>query len=158
MYHLLLQVVLKDVIPPEAVPRCQTAWLRLEEPPRADWAARRATRFGEILPSGEVSDNTDLGVMRTFFDVSGLCDAEEAYIDLVDNPITLPLMSRLCGHGGTELHSNQTDGHVTSAGGGGRVVPPDINPDGYTVWHRKSTQSNNTFNPQPAHPSSAFKF
>ena len=101
MYHLL-QVVLKDVIPPEAVPRCQAAWLRLEEPTRADWAARRATRFGEILPNGEVSANTDLGVMRTFFDVSGLCDAEEAYIDLVDNPITLP---RCRGSAGTEGRS-----------------------------------------------------
>ena len=115
-------MVLKDVIPPEAIPRCQAAWLRLEQPTRADWETRRATRFGQILPSGEVSDDTDLGAMRTFFDVPGLCDAEEAYIDLVDNPVTLPLMSRLCGHGGAELHSNQTDGHVTSAGGTGRVV------------------------------------
>ena len=89
------------VIPAEAIPRCQQTWLELEQPARASFDAARS----------EAKQN---GIEhRTFFDVGNLCNAEDAFIDLVDNPVTLPLMSLLCGHGGTTLERNQTVRHPT---------------------------------------------
>ena len=113
-------VVIHDVIPRDKLRACQTAWLRLEEPARAAFETSRA--------DAEASGGSTIPM--TFYSVDKLCDTEDAFIDIMDNPLTLPLMSMLCGHGGTVLENNQTDGVVRSNGGSGRVVPPDINPDG----------------------------
>ena len=118
-------VVIHDAIPKDKIAACQVAWLRLEP------ASRQA--FEESVAEAEGSDQ----IPMTFYGVDGLCEAEDAFIDLMDNPRTLPLMALLCGHGDPTLMKNQTDGVVRSAAGnGGRIVPPDRNPDGYCCWHR----------------------
>lgn len=68
---------------------------------------------------------------RTFFDVEKLYDADDAFLEIIDSPQTLPLLSLLCGGGGESLEYNATYGQVRFGGQGGRVVPPDINPEGY---------------------------
>ena len=73
---------------------------------------------------------------RTFFDVEKLYDADDAFLEIIDSPQTLPLLSLLCGGGGESLEYNATYGQVRFGGQGGRVVPPDINPEGYCGWHR----------------------
>ena len=75
-------------------------------------------------------------IYRTFFDVEKLYDDDDAFVDLIDNEAMLPLLSLICGGGGTSLEYNATYGSLRFGGQGGRVVPPDINPEGYCPWHR----------------------
>jgi hypothetical protein len=61
------------------------------------------------------------------------------FLDLIDHPKLLPLLSEVCGCGGLldgVPAESPYHGVVRTGGMSGRVVPSEANEQGYLSWHR----------------------
>jgi hypothetical protein len=93
---------------------------------------------------------------RTFFDIRNLLTLDDVFIDMVDSPAVVPLLSRVTGNyqalePDRKLSSGGSDGCMWVGGMGGRVVPSEGNADGYTRWHRDKPSSYANGNPSYRH-------
>lgn len=85
-----------------------------------------------------------------FFDLPNLLSEDDVFLDILDSPAVVPLMSRVCGaphalEPDSEVASAGYTGCMRSGGMGGRVVPP--NEHGYTRWHQDHPQPDDAANP-----------
>jgi hypothetical protein len=68
-----------------------------------------------------------------------VCTRTVAFLDLIDHPRLLPLLSEVCGCGGLldgVPAESPYHGVVRTGGMSGRVVPSEANEQGYLSWHR----------------------
>jgi hypothetical protein len=75
--------ILHNVLTAEQLPRAQAAWVAAEEQAEAAW--REAGSAGE-------GQNT-----ATYFDIPNLLALDDVFIDMVDSPALVPLLSRVTG-------------------------------------------------------------
>ena len=153
--------VLHNVLTAEQLPRARAAWMAAEEEAAAAW--------------WENKDD------RTFFDIRNLLALDDVFIDMVDSPAVVPLLSRITGdYRALEpdrlLSSSGSNGCMWVGGMGGRIVPSEGNADGCefpasnlpllviygcdpesllvktdTRWHRDKPSSYATDNPSYRH-------
>lgn len=135
--------ILHNVLTAVQLSRAQAAWSAAEEKIRPVWEA-------DALGGGQ--DKTD----RTFFDIPNLLALDDVFIDLVDSPAVVPLLSRITGNHlaldpSRTLASAAADGCMRVDNMGGRIVPSEGNAMGYTRWHRDKSSSVATDNPSYRH-------
>ena len=79
-------VFLRDVLPPEMLPRAQAAWTAAEERAQAEWEAKMAAGADGLTQQDQ-----------RFFDLPNLLSEDDVFIDMVDSPALVPVLSRLTG-------------------------------------------------------------
>ena len=131
--------ILHGVIPAEALPRAQAAWTAAQEQAEAAWEANTL---------GENQNKAD----RSFFDISNVLALDDVFIDMIDSPAVVPLLSRVTGNPralspDSTIAAAASDGCMWVGGMGGRIVPSEGNADGYTKWHRRAVTPRT-----PCHP------
>ena len=110
-----------DVLAPAQLARAQAAWQQRQPAVQEEWEAKGR-------PDG-------------FFDIPNLLELDDAFIDLVDSPKIVPMMSRVTGFEAAldpdrSVGSASTTGCMRVGGMSGRVVPTlEPGEDGYTWWH-----------------------
>ena len=134
--------ILHGVIPAEALPRAQAAWTAAQEQAEAAWEANAL---------GENQNKAD----RSFFDISNVLALDDVFIDMIDSPAVVPLLSRVTGNPRaldpeSTIAAAASDGCMWVGGMGGRIVPSEGNADGYTKWHRRAARHPSCR--QPPHP------
>lgn len=80
-----------------------------------------------------------------------LLSCDDIFIDLVDSPKLVPLLSMVAGRGGLDpgdsIGSSGYHGTMRVGGMVGRVVPSEDNDEGYTRWHHDHPQPDDPDNP-----------
>ena len=115
-----------DVLEPAQLARAQAAWQQRQPAVQEEWE-------GKGRPDG-------------FFDIPNLLELDDAFIDLVDSPKIVPMMSRVTGFEAAldpdrSVGSASTTGCMRVGGMSGRVVPTlEPGEDGYTWWHNDMAQ------------------
>ena len=110
-----------NVLSPEQLSRAQAAWAGAQPAVQEEWEAKGR-------PDG-------------FFDIPNLLELDDVFIDLIDSPTIVPMMSRVTGFEAAldpeqSVGSASTTGCMRVGGMSGRVVPKlDPEADGYTWWH-----------------------
>lgn len=158
--------VFPGVLEGEALARTQEAWLRAEAPERARWDAARAEKLrlhgdaarppdadspiahyagfeasGRLLANGTAPYDNGKSYPMSTFDLPALAGQDPIFLDILDSPKILPLLSQVCGAGGYERADESSadspyHGVVHCGGCSGRVVPSESNEEGYLTWHR----------------------
>ena len=129
--------VVPDVLSGDALQQAQSAWLRAQDQTQREWEA--AKQGG----SGRAADNlrfANRNVYRTFFDIPKLLEVDDVFVDIVDSPVLVPLLSRVAGNPRgldpeSSIAATSYDGTMRIGGMVGRVVPSVENENGYTRWH-----------------------
>lgn len=132
-------ILLRGVLSPENLPQAQAAWSAAQAKAEAAWMARR---------SGLEQSQ------QLYFDLRDLMALDDVFIDMIDSPALVPVMSRLCGT--PEALDPDKFSTVRAAGYtgcmrlgdmGGRIVPSDGDTDGYTRWHHDQPLPDDAANP-----------
>ena len=92
---------------------------------REEWEANRA--------SGKGLDQSQ----QLYFDLRNLMALDDVFIDMVDSPALVPVMSRIAGSPEAldpenSVHASNYTGCMRLGDMGGRIVPCDSDTDGYT--------------------------
>ena len=109
------------MLAPAQLARAQAAWQQRQPAVQEEWEAKGR-------PDG-------------FFDIPNLLELDDAFIDLVDSPKIVPMMSRVTGFEAAldpdrSVGSASTTGCMRVGGMSGRVVPTlEPGEDGFTWWH-----------------------
>ena len=119
--------ILHGVIPAHALPRAQAAWNAAQAQAEAAWE------------SGTVGKGQNKGE-RSFFDIRNVLALDDVFVDMIDSPAVVPLLSRITGNPraldpDSTIAAAGSDGCMWVGGMGGRIVPTEGNADGYTKWH-----------------------
>eukprot|EP01050_Picozoa_sp_SAG11_P013797 SAG11_NODE_1639_length_4533_cov_5.684484_3_plen_412_part_00 len=122
-------ILLRDLLPAETLARAQAAWTRAQERAEAAWQVKKGGDVGGLSPS-----------QRLYFDLPNLLAEDDSFIDMIDSPALVPLMSRITGvpdalDPARSIKEFGYSGCMRVDGMGGRVVPSDAGTDGYTRWH-----------------------
>ena len=151
--------VIPRVLEGEALERARAAWLRREAVARRKYEEERALappltaeeRLEAERRNPQSLFNSDgrpvtradgsavgHGAYRTFFDTDHLAEEDDVFVELIDSPKAVPLLSMVVGNGGLQKGEtyDRNYGTVRLRGISGRVVPPEGNSDGYCVWHQ----------------------
>ena len=88
---------MENVLDGKELRRAQVTWLRNQQVVEQRWKDGNAVRR---------DGRTDLG-FETYFDIPNLMNLDDVFIDLIDSPKLLPLLSTVCGRReGLEEHSS----------------------------------------------------
>jgi hypothetical protein len=136
--------ILHGVLTATQLQRAQAAWAVAERLAWKEWEG------------GRMAVGLNKADGRTFFDIPDLLESDDVFIDVLDSPAVVPLLSRITGdHHALDtaqtLSASATKGCMWAGGLGGRVVPSQGNEDGYTRWHRDKDSSSSTDNPSYRH-------
>ena len=85
-------LLIHNILPPDKIPRAQAAWTAAQERARDAWEARKA--------AGEMELSTTL-----YYDLPNLLAEDDVFIDMVDSPALVPVMSRSATHPRTTVWS-----------------------------------------------------
>ena len=107
-------VLVDSVLGPEQLDRAREAWNTAQVPIQRDWEARGR-------PDG-------------YFDIPNLLELDDVFVDMVDSPALLPLMSRVTGFDDRQ-DSGPVNGSTRVSKMTGRVVPSSSDAPSYTWWH-----------------------
>lgn len=107
-------VLVDRVLGPEQLHRAREAWNTARIPIQRDWEAR-----GQ--PDG-------------YFDIPNLLELDDVFVDMVDSPALLPLMSCVTGFADRQ-DSGAVNGSTRVSKMTGRVVPSSSDAPSYTWWH-----------------------
>lgn len=129
--------VVPSVLSGDALGRAQHAWMRAQDETQREWDEQRQGG------SGRGADNLrfeNRDVYRTFFDIPNLLEVDDVFLDMVDSPALVPLLSRVAGNPQgldpeSSIAATRYDGTMRVGGMVGRVVPSVDNENGYTRWH-----------------------
>ena len=120
--------LIPGIVEGEALARTQAAWLRAEAPERSRWDAARAEKLrmhgdtarpadadspiahykgfegsGRLLANGTAPYDNGVSYPASTFDIPKLITQDpEVFLELLDSPKLLPLLSQVCGAGGFE--------------------------------------------------------
>ena len=87
---------MEGVLAGEALRRAQAAWRSAQLPVEQRWAeGNPVSRDGRA----------DLD-FATYFDIPELMSVDDVFIDLIDSPKLVPLLSCVCGRGGLDAASS----------------------------------------------------
>jgi ectoine hydroxylase-related dioxygenase (phytanoyl-CoA dioxygenase family) len=134
--------VLTDVLQGDALMRAQDAWRRADAELRPGWEEEQR-RWRQQQADAEGGT----------YSIPELTERDDVFLELVDHPKLVGLLSHVAGAGGLEAATMQPEGsryHGTMRMGGamsGLVVPP--NPLGYTCWHHDHAEPSGF--PLPSH-------
>ena len=90
-------VILPAAVGPEQLRRIQAAWELASAPARAQWERDKVGGEGvrgqnfAVPPAGGPSTH------RTFYDIPGFLEQDDAFLEVVDLPAVVALVGRLCG-------------------------------------------------------------
>jgi hypothetical protein len=77
-------ILIHNILHPEKIPRAQAAWTAAQDRAEASWHARKA--------AGDMERSTTL-----YFDLPNLMAEDDVFIDMIDSPALVPVMSRITG-------------------------------------------------------------
>ena len=120
-------VLIHGILPPEKIPRAQAVWMAAQDRAEAAWQARKA--------AGGMELSTTL-----YYDLPNLMAEDDVFIDMMDSPALVPVMSRITGtpqalDPDSSIRAAGYTGCMRVGGMGGRIVPSGSDTDGYTQWH-----------------------
>ena len=139
--------IVPEVVVGGELRRLQHAWQRAQQPQRERWeAAKRevlasGVNHPSLLPNGTYAYESGRFYPESTFDIPNLLEQDDAFLELVDHPKLVGLLSAVVGSAGVTTPHYRADGSpyngVMRVGGmSGRVVPPEGNEVGYIGWHR----------------------
>lgn len=77
-------ILIHNILPAEKIPGAQAAWMAAQDRAEAAWHAKKS--------AGDMELSTTL-----YFDLPNLMEEGDVFIDMVDSPALVPVMSRITG-------------------------------------------------------------
>ena len=113
-------IVIHNVLRQDQLARAQSAWSSAQPQAQADWHAK--------------------GRPEGYFDIPNLLELDDVFIDMLDSPALVPLMSRVAGFQHAldpdlSVKAGAATGCMRCGNMSGRVVPPSGDTQSYTWWH-----------------------
>ena len=121
-------LLIHNIIQPEQVARAQAAWNVAQERAEAAWEANKVA-LGTALDASQ----------QLYYDLPNLLEEDDVFIDMIDSPALVPVMSRITGSeraldpDSTVAAAGYT-GCMRVGGMGGRVVPSESG-ENFFVYH-----------------------
>ena len=132
-------IFLRNILPPDKLKRAQAAWTRAQARAEGQWQARKA--------AGALDASTSL-----YYDVPNLLSEDDCFIDMIDSPALVPLMSHITGSPqaldpSSSIKAAGYTGCMRVGGMAGRVIPSSINTHGPYSWHNDQPLPDDNHNP-----------
>jgi hypothetical protein len=99
-------ILLHNILPNDKLPRAQAAWNRAQDRAEAEWHAKRN--------SGPDSGGLDASQML-YYDLPNLLAEDDVFLDMIDSPVLVPVLSRITGEQHSDTHPAQCTMHSASA-------------------------------------------
>jgi hypothetical protein len=144
--------IVPEVVVGDQLRRLQGAWDAAAAPEHERWEAAKADtlRSGvehpSLLSNGTYAYDSGRFYPESTYDLGNLLSKDDVFLEIVDHPKLVPLLSAVVGSGGIETEHYRADGSpyngmMRVGGMGGRIVPPEGNHGthgqcGYISWHR----------------------
>jgi hypothetical protein len=132
-------ILLRNILPADKLKRAQEAWTRAQSKAEGLWQAKRA--------AGKLDASTSL-----YYDLPNLLSEDDCFIDMIDSPALVPVMSRITGSPqaldpSSSIKAAGYTGCMRVGGMGGRVIPSSTTTHGPYSWHNDQPLPDDDHNP-----------